>query len=308
MVKFKIADHTLEVEGVERSQVTAFLHSFTPFLIEEQNSLPLIEEQNSPPLLKVLCNTEVLPPSPLAKPLEEFSRNDFSYKIFKAQGGIICQMEQLQQDNGKGSATQQTATHLIFIEEGNHFAKCNVAVNSKKEAFYFSSLVMIAFTLATAGKNTLKIHASAIVKEGKGILFLGKSGTGKSTHAKLWVEHIAGAELLNDDEPIVRLTDDGRLFVYGTPWSGKTPCYKNKSAEVSAILSLKQHSENRLTQIFNTAAFVAIYQSAAILRSSEWHRTQLFNFITKVIELTPVYTLECLPNKQAALLSHTLLK
>ena len=63
---------------------------------------------------------------------------------------------------------------------------------------------------------------------------MGKSGTGKSTHSRLWLENVPGATLLNDDNPIVRLTLVGAI-VYGSPWSGKTPCYKNESAPLAGV-------------------------------------------------------------------------
>ena len=49
---------------------------------------------------------------------------------------------------------------------------------------------------------------------GKRFFFLGESGTGKSTHTRLWRENIAGSKLLNDDSPIVRY-EEGGVWVYG---------------------------------------------------------------------------------------------
>ena len=85
--------------------------------------------------------------------------------------------------------------------------------------------MMITFALATACADTLLFHASVVSCHGKAYMFLGPSGTGKSTHSQLWIKHIEGSRLINDDNPVVRLQDDGRVMVYGSPWSGKTPCY-----------------------------------------------------------------------------------
>ena len=77
----------------------------------------------------------------------------------------------------------------------------------------------IMYALATAGKDTLVLHAVVVSYGGKGYMFIAPSGTGKSTHARLWLEHIEGTELVNDDFPVVR--DE---MVYGSPWGGwKTP-------------------------------------------------------------------------------------
>ena len=78
----------------------------------------------------------------------------------------------------------------------------------------------MGYGLMTVRKDTVALHGSCIVYKGKAVLFLGESGTGKSTHTRLWRENIAGSKLLNDDSPIVRY-EEGGVWVYGSPWSGK---------------------------------------------------------------------------------------
>lgn len=69
------------------------------------------------------------------------------------------------------------------------------------------------------------MHASVVATEtGKGYLFLGKSGTGKSTHTGLWLQQFSDCHLLNDDNPIVHVDSLGKqATVFGSPWSGKNP-------------------------------------------------------------------------------------
>ena len=96
----------------------------------------------------------------------------------------------------------------------------------------------------------------------KGYLFLGKSGTGKSTHSQLWLKHIPGTELLNDDNPAVRLIND-EVIVYGTPWSGKTPCYKNKQVPIGAFVKLEQYPENIIRREPPLKAFATLLTSTS---------------------------------------------
>lgn len=70
--------------------------------------------------------------------------------------------------------------------------------------------------------EAIAIHSSTIECEGRAVLFLGESGTGKSTHTRLWQEHIPGARLLNDDSPIIRMYQ-GQATAFGSPWSGQDP-------------------------------------------------------------------------------------
>ena len=165
------------------------------------------------------------------------------------------------------------------------------------------SALMIMFTLATAGKGTLLFHAAVVSQEGKGYLFLGTSGTGKSTHAQLWLEHIEGTELVNDDNPVVR---DG--VVYGSPWSGKTPCYRNVSVPIGGIVMLSQAPYNKIRRLKGIEAYVAVVES---IGSKVWdnriaesqHQTE--NTLASTI---PMWHLECLPDEEAARLCHDTIK
>ena len=69
-------------------------------------------------------------------------------------------------------------------------------------------LLIFALSVAAVGKGILLIHASTIRYRGKAVMFLGESGTGKSTHSRMWLENIEGSTLLNDDAPAVRISAD----------------------------------------------------------------------------------------------------
>ncbi|MBR6848766.1 MAG: hypothetical protein IKM88_00825, partial [Lachnospiraceae bacterium] len=70
--------------------------------------------------------------------------------------------------------------------------------------------------------DTFLFHGSAIAVDGTGYLFTAKSGTGKSTHTRLWRELLGQrATMINDDKPLIRVNVDGNAVIYGTPWDGK---------------------------------------------------------------------------------------
>lgn len=94
------------------------------------------------------------------------------------------------------------------------------------------------FNIAALERRAVAVHSSVISLDGRAVLFLGESGTGKSTHTRLWREHIPGARLLNDDSPIIRIAPEGAaeaasapaadtipalqgVLACGSPWSGK---------------------------------------------------------------------------------------
>ena len=166
-----------------------------------------------------------------------------------------------------------------------------------KKVFYEALKMM--YDLATAGKDTLHVHAAVVSCGGKGYLFLGPSGTGKSTHAQLWIKHIGGTELVNDDNPVVR---DG--IVYGSPWSGKTPCYRNVSYPIGGIVMLSQAPYNKIRRLSGIEAYVDLAESVGgkfwDSRIAEgFHQAE-----NRVASTIPMWHLECLPDEAAARLCH----
>ena len=170
--------------------------------------------------------------------------------------------------------------------------------------FSLGTVLMLMFAFATAQRNTLLMHSSVTVKDGKGYLFLGKSGTGKSTHSRLWIENIEGCELLNDDNPVLKVEDSGEVRVYGSPWSGKTPCYRNLDYPVGAIVDLHQAKVNRISRQSLLKAYAALYVSYSGYRFLKDMADGLHATNEKIVSTVPCYSLECLPDADAAWLCY----
>lgn len=161
-----------------------------------------------------------------------------------------------------------------------------------------------AYGMAALHRGAVPVHSSAVVCDGKAVLCLGESGTGKSTHTRLWRENIAGAFLLNDDSPIVRAEADG-IYAYGSPWSGKTPCFRQERYPVAALLRIVQRPENTIKRLGVVEAFAALQPSCPpALAHDEGCMDMTVDFISRVVERVPVYRLGCLPDADAARLSH----
>lgn len=170
--------------------------------------------------------------------------------------------------------------------------------------FSIGTVMMLMFAFSTARKNTLLMHSSVTVKDGKGYLFLGTSGTGKSTHSQLWINTIEGCELLNDDNPVLRVGEDGIVRVYGSPWSGKTPCYRNQDYPVGAVVDLHQTKKNAIKRLPLVRAYAALSVSYSGYRFIKEMADGLHATNEKVITSVPFYSLDCLPNAEAALLCY----
>lgn len=178
--------------------------------------------------------------------------------------------------------------------------EARIRLEGADDAFGLNNALMLLYAFTTAHKGALEMHSSVIIQGGKGYLFLGKSGTGKSTHSRLWLQYIPGSELLNDDNPILRLLPDGSARVYGSPWSGKTPCYKAQDVPVGAVVRLSQAPENRITRLPLVQAYASLMASASSFRplkelADGWHRT-----LEGLAASVPCFHLDCLPDQAAA--------
>ena len=190
---------------------------------------------------------------------------------------------------------------LLFVDSSYRDGQLFVLENRRYSALIFDidNSLMFLYALNTATRETLLIHASSVRYGDKGVAFLGKSGTGKSTHSRLWLAHIDGTELVNDDNPILRWEEDG-VYLYGSPWSGKTPCYKNIRVKLSAIIRLSQAPENRMEPLTLLQAYGSLLSSSSCLR---WERRQadgVHQTVERIIKSCPSYHLACLPDKEAA--------
>lgn len=170
--------------------------------------------------------------------------------------------------------------------------------------FLMHTMLLLMYSLATAGRGTLMMHASVIVYEGKGYLFLGRSGSGKSTHSQLWINSIPGCELLNDDNPVLFIDSEGNICVSGTPWSGKTPCYRNVIVPVGAFVRIRQAKENKIQRLSLPEAYAILFASYSGYHALRQLADGYHATTERVATSAPFYVLDCLPDTNAAVLCH----
>ena len=109
-------------------------------------------------------------------------------------------------------------------------------------------------------QDTLLLHGSVIAVDGKAYLFTASSGTGKSTHTRLWREFFGNrAVMVNDDKPLLRIMKDS-VIAYGTPWDGKHRLSTNTHAPVVGICILRRGKENKIREITAREAYPMLLQ------------------------------------------------
>lgn len=181
----------------------------------------------------------------------------------------------------------------------NDYMTGKVSVESEW-LFGVNNAIMVMYALATANKHIALFHSSVVSYQGKGYMFLGHSGTGKSTHSSLWLKYIEGTELVNDDNPVVRIDENNEVRVYGSPWSGKTPCYRNVSYPIGAIVKLDQAPYNEITRLKGIKAYAAVMPSISGKRWDSKQADGLHETEDLLAQMVPVWHLDCLPDEAAA--------
>ena len=110
--------------------------------------------------------------------------------------------------------------------------------------------------------------------------------------------------LLNDDNPVIRVVD-GKAFVFGTPWSGKTPCYKNEVVPLGAVVRLSQAPYNRIEKLAPLRAYASLMPACSCMRWDSASTEALHKTVEKVITQVGNWHLECLPDADAAHTCHS---
>lgn len=147
--------------------------------------------------------------------------------------------------------------------------------------------------------DTVIFHGSVIAVDGQGFLFTAKSGTGKSTHTRLWREHLGDkAVMVNDDKPMLKITDSG-VIAYGTPYNGKHHLGCNMSVPLKAICILTRGEKNTIVRIDKSEAYAMLLQQ--VYRPHDpLQMAKTLKLVDKLAASVELYKLACNMDIEAA--------
>ena len=274
---YKVAEHVFVLKTGEHDSVLGELRQYEPFIIE--------------PTTEVSFSVEIVDDLTVSNIQEEMRQEDEGQTI--VVGRTNDEEAYVEFWLGKKLCS------VMIVDKDNHQAKVCVKENW---SFGVNNAIMVMYALATANSQTALFHSSVVSYQGKAYMFLGTSGTGKSTHSSLWLKYIEGTELVNDDNPVVRIVD-GVARVYGSPWSGKTPCYRNVVYPVGGIVKLDQAPYNEIKRLKGVRAYAAVVPSISGKRWDKRLAEGLHETENLLAQYVPVWHLDCLPDEAAARLS-----
>ncbi len=280
--KFKVAGHVFEAVLAEGLTAEDVLQPYLPFLYEGDAELLYTLRLDYADSIKSLDIGE----------MKEFMNAEAPYFwIYEKEGKLSF-----------GFSYSKTHPDCI-IKTADDYSSGTVyvprAYAERITEFAVSNAMMLMYTFRTSIHDTLMTHASVIRYKDEGYMFLGRSGTGKSTHSRLWLNNIEGTSLMNDDNPIVRVVD-GKAYVFGSPWSGKTPCYKNEAVPLKAIVRLSQAPYNKITRLSTIQSYASLLPSCSCMRWDKVSTDALHRTVEDVISKVACWHMECLPDADAA--------
>lgn len=283
---YLIARCRIRIAGADSDLAAIGLRSFAPFEVAYDPAAEVVAviEMNGSPAVDEAA-------------LVELTRFEL-----EGWGGAVCIFGRTEGEYVLRIVSPDGGELLYVYDRATDHVCCNASREvPDMSAVRFGMWFMTA--LATVGLDVTPVHSSAIVCDGRTVLFLGESGTGKSTHTRLWRENIAGTTLLNDDSPFIGFVD-GVATAFGAPWSGKTPCYKQEEYPIAAIVRLSQAPHNAIRRLRSVHAIGALLPSLTpAFGFDEQLQDKMLKTLSAVISQVPVYHLECLPDAAAARLS-----
>ena len=172
-------------------------------------------------------------------------------------------------------------------------------VRNFPDPFLERAAIQRKFAEALFDLDILLLHGSTVAVDGHAYLFTARSGTGKSTHTRLWREVFGPrAVMVNDDKPFLKFTPDG-VFACGSPWSGKHGLDSNISLPLQGICLLQRGTENRIRPAKAEEVLPMLYKQAN-LPLDETKLPRLEHLVRTLSRSVPLWQMECTKDPAAA--------
>lgn len=226
-------------------------------------------------------------------------------------------------DTGEGWAFVNTLADELRLAEGarnvalcsRDYGELTVYVTDRTfdverigQHFQFQASVPLSGSIRTAceagmvTRDGLPLHASLVEKDGFGVVFLGPSGMGKSTQAKLWEQYL-GADFIIGDRPGLRKID-GKWIGFGMPWDGKDAIHRQASVPVRALVWLSQAKENRISPMDPVQAMSVTLKQAMMPVWDDAAMDGAAALMGQLAREMPMFHLRCLPDEAAVKLTY----
>ena len=178
----------------------------------------------------------------------------------------------------------------------------DVPKHRRAETFLENNAIHALLAEKLVAYDVLLMHGSALCMDGQGIVFTAKSGTGKSTHARLWREAFGDRVwMVNDDKPLLKITETG-VTVWGTPWDGKHRLSRNAGAPLKVIVNLCRDETNHIEPMAKADAFPVLMKQCFVSRNPAT-MARIMDLEKRLLNAVDFYTLGCNMERSAAVVA-----
>ncbi len=231
---------------------------------------------------------------------------DFTAKIADLTVGISCK-HSLIESMCREYLTEVAPMFCVRASE-EHKEKLRNYFLGFSEVFSDDYLESVAISECIANEvfnyDAAVFHAALISFDGQGVAFAAPSGTGKSTHIKLW-RRLFGSrvECINGDKPLF-LFRDGKFFGAGTPWCGKENWGCNKTVPLKAVCFIERAEQNSISPLTENREIMSRLFLQLVMPEEQRLMVKYLEFANKMINTVPFFLLRCNIDIGAARVAH----
>ncbi len=281
-------------------KVNEFQIEFADLIIDFYSEFSLEVPQELVPFLREGgCPTDTYDLRILRQPLVSEGERIYHQKGITAyregDGTLLLYGDENQGHVIFGTGIRNTGHHTIYVRQD---ATQHMAFGSRLGGIMNGEELLLRH-------DALVLHSSLVSYKGRGILFSGPSGVGKSTQAALW-ENTFGATILNGDRAVIRRREQG-FMAAGSPWCGSSGIYSREQVPVDAIILLRQGKENRIFLAEPKIAFREIYSQCIVHDWDIYFVDRICDLVGELVRQVPVYILSCLPDSSAPIVTEKIL-
>ena len=193
--------------------------------------------------------------------------------------------------------------HIQLTQEDIDYENEITTENSYPESYLETLALLRKISDIFPNHRRFLMHGACISYENKAYLFTAPSGTGKSTHIRLWKKYLGEkVKIVNGDKPFISLDEDaeGKIqpLIYGTPWAGKERWHRNCSEPLNGICFLKRGTTNTIQRIQPEECINMIFTQVYLPENSSMvgHTLELVDLLVKNV---PLYILTCDMSEEA---------
>lgn len=300
---YRIGGHIIVIQAPEHL-LSELLPSFTPFIVDSHDEA----HEAQATMMMYLDNTPLTDNGAdnNGNAITEDEDNKGARRFVRDvdTGNGITRVERYSDGGYRFLIHNTDGQECALLKSSADFTQCHCTILASTEiwrSFAFNNAMMLAYAFSTAAHDTLLLHASVVRYQGKAYAFTAPSGTGKSTQVANWLRAIDGCDLINDDNPIIRVTPEGKVMLYGSPWSGKTPCYRNIEAPLGGIIKIERADSDYTAPLTPLKAFSILITSCSSMKWDEEIHDKTCQTISAIVGSTKMMTLHCTPHTSSAI-------